>query len=535
MTALVLLVVASLTAAQYVPGGPTQPGLPAGCLGSYPDIQQCDATNWHITTPDPCKPSSVPMPGQQVYIHDQNNFCINLPNPNSILMQQMYYNQGVFPTVVQAEGYVQSFCVGSYLPPGALPMAPNAIQSAHVKQVVDPVYGLYYQVHGTMDCGALNINCESSSPGAYDDGGQYDNGPYVSCGKEPYSGVDASAYGNQNFQDYVEMAGDGIFCMRVCQAGAMTVGGPCDVTHDTAGCQAFMKVDFTPGFTFTDSNGVVTTSGSSNPNPPVPTAAPGGVKIADWATCGPSVGSSVCASSGFICCIASADLGSQKSTCRPNDSQNCAAPAGPGSVPTAAPTTAPAPPPVPTAAPGGAKIADWATCGPNVGSSVCASSGFICCIASADLGSQKSTCRPNDSQNCAAPAGSGPAPPTPTAAPPAPGGAPIADWMTCGPSVGSSVCATAGNVCCVAPGDAGSGKMTCRPNNLANCIAVVGPPSTGPPSAAAIEDWATCGSSVGSSVCASSGFVCCIASADLGSRKSTCRPDNSQECAAPAS
>ncbi|KAJ3068782.1 hypothetical protein HDU98_008102 [Podochytrium sp. JEL0797] len=136
-------------------------------------------------------------------------------------MQQMYYKKGLLPTVVQAEGYVQSFCVGSYLPPGALPIAPNAIQSAHVKQVVDPIYGLYYQVHGTMDCGALNINCESSSPGAYDDGGQYDNGPYVSCGKEPYSGVDASAYGNQNFQDYVEMAGDGIFCMRVCQAGAM--------------------------------------------------------------------------------------------------------------------------------------------------------------------------------------------------------------------------------------------------------------------------------------------------------------------------
>ncbi|KAJ3066779.1 ferroxidase fet3 [Podochytrium sp. JEL0797] len=53
--------------------------------------------------------------------------------------------------------------------------------------------------------------------------------------------------------------------------------------------------------------------------------------------------------------------------------------------------------------------------------------------------------------------------------------APVADWNECGPSVGTSVCATAGYVCCVAPGDAPSRKSTCRPNTLANCITVSDP------------------------------------------------------------
>ncbi|KAJ3073608.1 chitin deacetylase [Podochytrium sp. JEL0797] len=244
---------------------------------------------------------------------------------------------------------------------------------------------------------------------------------------------------------------------------------------------------------------------------------PPSAAVSDWATCGPSVGSSVCASSGFICCIAPADLGSGKSTCRPNNAQNCAG------------TNPPPPPVTPTAAPGGATISDWATCGPSVGSSVCASSGFICCVAPADLGSGKSTCRPNNAQtsfgtDCA---GTKPPPAVTTAsvAPPiptgAPGVAPIADWETCGPSVGTSVCATSGYVCCVAPGDAASQKTTCRPNNLSNCISVVGPPSPG--NGGAIANWETCGSSVGSYTCASSGFTCCIASADLGSGKATCR------------
>ncbi|ORY50792.1 hypothetical protein BCR33DRAFT_712774 [Rhizoclosmatium globosum] len=230
----------SSASAQYTPGGPTQAGLPPGCVGSYPDIPKCRANNWFIPDADPCYPvTSVPMPGQQVYIRDEKNFCINLPNPNSIVMQNNYYNNGLKPTIVQAEGYVQSFCVGDYLPPGAMRMSSSAILSAHVVK-----YDNYIQIHGKMDCGALGINCQQSSPGAYDDGEH--------CGKEPYSGVDSSANGNPGFENYVEMAGDGLYCMRVCAPGTMVVGGVCDVTHDTEGCVSFMKVDFVDGFSFTD-------------------------------------------------------------------------------------------------------------------------------------------------------------------------------------------------------------------------------------------------------------------------------------------
>ncbi|KAJ3064332.1 hypothetical protein HDU98_012232, partial [Podochytrium sp. JEL0797] len=69
-----LLTCASLAAAQYDPNGPTQPGLPQGCLGSFPNITYCEQNNWYVPTPDPCKPDTIPLPSEQVYIKDQNNF-----------------------------------------------------------------------------------------------------------------------------------------------------------------------------------------------------------------------------------------------------------------------------------------------------------------------------------------------------------------------------------------------------------------------------------------------------------------------------
>ncbi|KAI9335304.1 hypothetical protein BDR26DRAFT_866076, partial [Obelidium mucronatum] len=224
-----------------------------------PDLKRCEAQNWYIPEADPCYPSVVPLPGQQVYIKDhlQNNF----------------YNVSKLPTVVQAEGYVQSFCMGDYLTPGALPLPKYGIRSAHVvKNFVAPG-GMYMQIHGTLDCKVLNINCTQSAPGVYDDGGQYDNAPFKSCGKEPYSGVDSSAKGNPGFVNYVEMAGNSNFCMRVCEAGTMVPGGPCDVTQDTVGCEKFMQVQFREGFSYTDmATGAVTTT--SIYLPPLTTAAP---------------------------------------------------------------------------------------------------------------------------------------------------------------------------------------------------------------------------------------------------------------------
>ncbi|KAJ3232373.1 hypothetical protein HDU81_003011 [Chytriomyces hyalinus] len=280
MATIALVLLSAAAQAQFFQGGETEPGLPSGCVGSYPNITMCREKNWYLgDTVDICKPLiPYPLPGQQVYIKDAINFCINLPNPDSIFLKNNYYSKGLRPTVVQAEGFVQAFCSGPYLPPGAKPFPVGAIRSAHVMKNFTVPGQTYYQIHGTMDCDVLNINCTQSFPGAYDDGGQYDDGPFISCGKEPYSGVDNSTSGNLGFKHYVEMAGNGLFCMRVCEPGTLVEGGACDVTHDTEGCEKFMRVKFTSGFDYVDlaTPTAVTTFSVSLPPLPSPTAMPSG-------------------------------------------------------------------------------------------------------------------------------------------------------------------------------------------------------------------------------------------------------------------
>ncbi|TPX74651.1 hypothetical protein CcCBS67573_g04069 [Chytriomyces confervae] len=234
---LAFLAVLQLVRAQFSPGGPTQPGLPEGCLGSFPNTAVCAAANWNIPNNDPCRPSQIPLPGQQVYIKDAVNFCINMPDPQSIFLQQQHYSANKLPTFVQGEGYVRARCMGDYLPTGALRITPGAIRSAHVKK-----YANYVQISGVIDCETMGINCTQSRPGVYDDGGQYDNVAYTSCGKEPYSGVDATQH--PGFVNYVEIGGNSVFCMRVCAEGTQAAGGVCDVRNDTAGCEGFMGVVF---------------------------------------------------------------------------------------------------------------------------------------------------------------------------------------------------------------------------------------------------------------------------------------------------
>jgi hypothetical protein len=180
-----------------------------------------------------------------------------LPDPNNVDLKQRFYNRGILPSVVQGEGYVQAFCVGSYLTPGGMRMNPNAIKSAHVIKAVHPNGKKYIEISGLMDCGLLNINCNSTVPGAFDDGGQYDAVPFINCGKEPYSGVDPQKH--PGMIDYVEQAGNGEFCMRICEAGQQ-LEDPCNVKNDTAGCRATMGVDFKPGFSFVDRWTAQTTS-----------------------------------------------------------------------------------------------------------------------------------------------------------------------------------------------------------------------------------------------------------------------------------
>jgi hypothetical protein len=59
---------------------------------------------------------------------------------------------------------------------------------------------------------------------------------YRYCGKSPYSGVDASKH--PGYPSYNEQAGNGIFCMRICQGGLGT-GDACTAKLDTAGCVSF--------------------------------------------------------------------------------------------------------------------------------------------------------------------------------------------------------------------------------------------------------------------------------------------------------
>jgi hypothetical protein len=172
-----------------------------------------------------------------------------LPDPNNPSLKERFYDKGQVPSIVQGEGYVQSFCVGNYMPPGGMKMNPQAIKSAHVIKGIHPNGKKYIEISGLMECDLLNINCKSTVPGEYDDGGQYDAVPFINCGKEPYSGVDPSKH--PGMVDYVEQAGNGEFCMRICEAGQQ-LGDPCNVKNDTAGCRATMGVDFKPGFSFVD-------------------------------------------------------------------------------------------------------------------------------------------------------------------------------------------------------------------------------------------------------------------------------------------
>ncbi|KAJ3388282.1 hypothetical protein HDU84_009866 [Entophlyctis sp. JEL0112] len=226
--------------------------------------------HWYsVSVPDPCKPTLVSgtacVSGQCVYIADAQNFCINLPNPNSIYLKNNYYGAGALPTIVDAEGYVQSYCMGNYLPPGAIKFPANTIRSLNFVKNYTTTGQRYLQISGKFDCSLAGVNCTMSAPNTYDDGGQYDNGAWSSCGKEPYSGVDTTVTGLSTFPQYVMQASGnydplsgtpgyvnplGAFCMRICEGG-QGPGSPCDVTQDTKGCFVTMGVAQFPD-TFTE-------------------------------------------------------------------------------------------------------------------------------------------------------------------------------------------------------------------------------------------------------------------------------------------
>lgn len=249
--------ISTLDRSMFTPGGPTQPGLPDGCVGSYPNVSACRLLNWYTDEEDPCRPDVVPIPSQTVHIVDELNFCINLPDTDSIFLQNNFYNQGRYPRFFEGEGFNRAHCIGNPLPPGAKRMPEGALRSAHVLRNYTVNGRRYMQVHGYLDCEALKFNCTMSAPEAYDDGGQSDNAPFRSCGKSPYSGVYTQAMGSATFGQYVQQTGNNIFCMRVCEGDESGLSeGPCSVLNDTVGCEGTMGMRFGPIteelFTFQD-------------------------------------------------------------------------------------------------------------------------------------------------------------------------------------------------------------------------------------------------------------------------------------------
>ncbi|KAJ1560354.1 hypothetical protein HK405_007403 [Cladochytrium tenue] len=272
----------------------TESYLPDGCVSSYPDPRICQGT-FHNSGTDPCKPldqylDNGVLTNQKVYIKDPENFCLLLPNNQSKYLQNWYYGgngNNKPPSIVEAEGFVQSYCTGSYMPSAsrALPFA--GVRGAHVVQNFTTAGARFIQISGTLDCGVLDINCQQSSPGAYDDGGQYDTSTFAQCGKEPYSGPDPSSPNSltpfSTFNQYVMKAGDGIYCMRICEgpdssynlgdpegANART-NAPCDSSQDTKGCE-FWGANTNDGFDYTDVVGGTFTSFSVS-LPPATTSA----------------------------------------------------------------------------------------------------------------------------------------------------------------------------------------------------------------------------------------------------------------------
>ncbi|KAJ3391650.1 hypothetical protein HDU84_005600 [Entophlyctis sp. JEL0112] len=268
------LAVLALAAHAQVTSDPciTDEYLPTCCVGSYPNLTYCQANNWYVSTADPCKPSTVPLPNQMVYIKDEVNFCINLPNPNSTVLKNNYYLKGLLPTIVQAEGYVQSYCYGSYLPTASLPLPAGAIRSAHVLKNTT-VSGLgYYQIHGVMDCDILQINCTQSYPGASVlqkmtmahilpaeknlilelIPRQMETQAILITSNRLETALSACAFAKARLKDQVNTFTDNFqlfIVLTECDPGL-----PCDLTQDTAGCIKFMGVSFTDGFTYTDAS-----------------------------------------------------------------------------------------------------------------------------------------------------------------------------------------------------------------------------------------------------------------------------------------
>ncbi|KAJ3289771.1 hypothetical protein HDU79_003819 [Rhizoclosmatium sp. JEL0117] len=206
--------------------------------------------------------------------------------------------------------------------------------------------------------------------------------------------------------------------------------------------------------------------------------------ITDWKTCQPN-GVDTCTNPNFVCCIAPEDASSGKYTCRSKD--QCSVNNNSGKTNSNIP---------------GKMIAEWQTC--QLGKDTCVNSGYVCCVAPADLGSNKATCRPQ--KECSS--GNKNTPNTP-----------ISDvGGPCNQAIQNAAVCRTGLVCNpLAVAVAGAAGICALPNNKSGA---------GTQGGNMIADWQTC--QQGRDTCYSTGFVCCVAQGDMWNNKATCRTPN--EC-----
>ncbi|KAJ1560898.1 hypothetical protein HK405_005582, partial [Cladochytrium tenue] len=229
-----------------------------------------------------------------VYLKSATEWCLIFPNKQDPWLQMVYYEQGTVPQTVQAEGLVIAQCQGGYTSSGnglsAQTVPASGVLSAYLSiNFVTP--GIrYIQMHGLFDPSVMGVQ-----PADVDTGGQCgfigkinfnhltklvslpdDSSDFVSCGKEPYSGVDpimsgttspfAGSAGSSEFKftNYVQYTGNGEYCIRICEGlsyGNLSVA-PCSAQYDTLGCGNWGIEDFPSAGTFvTDlGNGTVSST-----------------------------------------------------------------------------------------------------------------------------------------------------------------------------------------------------------------------------------------------------------------------------------
>ncbi|KAJ1562685.1 hypothetical protein HK405_009132 [Cladochytrium tenue] len=224
------------------PGCPLAPPswLPANCYGSNPDDTDCKAAGYHLTgtlATDPCMPTSglitdaggyQRLGNELVYLKSATDWCLVFPNQQDPWLQMVYYEQGNVPQTVQGEGLIVAQCQGGYTSSGnglsAQTVPTNGVLSAYLTINFATPGIRYIQMHGLFDPSVMGVQ-----PADVDTGGQYDSSDFVSCGKEPYSGVDpimsgttspfASSAGSSPFKftNYVQYTGRGEYCIRICE------------------------------------------------------------------------------------------------------------------------------------------------------------------------------------------------------------------------------------------------------------------------------------------------------------------------------